>query len=147
MRIGMKLVIGFTVVVGLIISTTLFSLYTYHGIYDDVEALKVDIVPGVIGMMEMESIAIGAHRHLMEFLMHNTEEEEEETWSHVKELRLVALEHLEHETRLGEEAKDLANQRWTAHNGTHSSSLGAASEMNLKASLIIRANFGNSLPK
>jgi len=99
--------VGFALVVGIFIPTTLFSLHTYRRIHQEFEALKKDILPEAILMMEMETIATETHRHLMEYLMHAATEaqEEKEARSGIKRLGSAALEHLEHETHIGEQEK------------------------------------------
>ncbi|MBW1873404.1 MAG: MCP four helix bundle domain-containing protein, partial [Deltaproteobacteria bacterium] len=112
MKISAKLTLGFAIVVGLIVPTALFSLYTYHQIHEEFEALKGDIVPGAVAMMEMESTASEAHRHLMEYLMHEAtkKEEEQAARSNFDLLRNAALKHLKHKTHIGAEEKAEAEQ-------------------------------------
>ena len=112
MKISTRMTVGFAVVVGMIIPSALFSLRTYRRIHQEFEVLKEDILPGAVLMMEMETITTETHRHLMEYLMHEATEaqEEEEARSGLKQLRSIALEHLEHETHIGKQEKDKAVQ-------------------------------------
>ena len=125
MKISTRLVVGFAIVVGLIIPGAVFSLYTYHQIHEKFEVLKGDIVPGVIAMSEMDAATGEAHRHLMEYLAHPAEEEEnEEAQSILKKLENAGLAHLEYEKHIGQKERGQAAELLTRIRAFSSALLG-----------------------
>lgn len=74
MKIRTKLVIGFAIVAGLIIPTTVFSLYTYHEMHELYGELPRDIIPGTVTITEMDSALNEAQVHLIKYFVHVADE-------------------------------------------------------------------------
>ncbi|MCK4829857.1 PAS domain S-box protein, partial [bacterium] len=110
MKVRAKLGLGFLVVVLLIWVTVFFAGNTYSNIDEEFQLLREDIVPDVIAMSEMEMAANKAAHEVMDYVINGDEESKQITLSATEYLEKLGLEHLEHETHIGQEEQKVAEE-------------------------------------
>ena len=116
MRVGLRLIIGFLVVIVFIWATAFSARRTYSDIHEKVELLSEDIVPGAIAMAEMHTTAVIVAREIMDYIRHGTKEAEERLQTAMGNLKKFGLIHLEHETHIGQEEQKAAAELVTLIN-------------------------------
>ncbi len=108
MKTGVKLTLGFSFIVLAMLLTVAFCLNTGKKIHEEFEALKDDIIPGAITMVEMDRAAINVIHETMEYIIHS--EEEEAIMASLKLLKKAGTEHLKHEKYIGVDEKKEAEE-------------------------------------
>ena len=110
MKIRTKVTVVFLFVILLIWVTVLFAQNTYTVIHQEFELLEEDIIPGAIAMSEMENTANEASHEVMDYVVFGEEESKQIVLSATKDLEELGLEHLEHETHIGQEEQKVAEE-------------------------------------
>lgn len=110
MKVRTKLTVGFLVIVLILWTTVFLAVNTYSKIHDKFELLEADIIPGEIAMSEMEMLANEAAHELMDYVVFGGEEDKQITLSATKDLEMRGLEHLQHETHIGQEEQKVAEE-------------------------------------
>lgn len=110
MKVRTKLTVGFLIIVFLIWATVFFAINTYTSIHQEFEALEGDIIPGAIAMGDMENAANEAAHELMDYVVFGEEESKQIILSVTKDLEEAGLEHLQHETHIGQEEQKVAEE-------------------------------------
>ena len=110
MRVGLRLIIGFLVVIVFIWATAFSAIRTYSDIHERVELLNKAIVPGAIAMAEMHTTAIIVAQEIMDYILHGEEEAEAKLQSAMGSLKKFGLNHLEHATHIGQEEQKAAEE-------------------------------------
>ena len=102
MKVGSRLAVGFLLVILCIWAIILLTRGTYIKIHQEVELLKEDIVPGTIVMAEMHRTAFEIAHQVMDYIVHTEEGAKEKLQSSISYIKKLGLEHLKHETHLGQ---------------------------------------------
>ena len=102
MKVGSRLAIGFSLVILCIWAIILLARGTYSKIHQEVELLKVDIVPGTIVMTEMHRTAFEIAHQVMDYIVHSEEGTKGQLQSKIEYIKKLGLEHLQHERHLGQ---------------------------------------------
>jgi len=111
MKMCVKLALGFSVSVLILLLAIAFCLNIGVKIHGEFEILKEDIVPGAIAMGSMDGTCQQIAHDLMDYMVAAGEEEEEEAVRvGLSLLTKASSEHIEHETHIGEEEKKEAGE-------------------------------------
>jgi len=105
MRVGTKLLIGFSAVVLLMWILIAVHLNSYGDVAAEFKLLKEDIVPGAIAMTEMDRAAWEAAHGIAEYIAHGDPNAEQTVQTALEVLTKAGRDHLAHETHIGEEEK------------------------------------------
>ncbi|MHC4750193.1 MAG: PAS domain S-box protein [Planctomycetota bacterium] len=97
MRIGIKLTIGFSLVVLSILITAGLSLSVYRKINEKCIELKDDIKPNVVAMMQLYKAIVDLDHWSMTYVLDSHDEHKQKVQSAIEHLEKVGIEHLEDE--------------------------------------------------
>ncbi len=110
MKLGARFAIGFSIVMLCIWATVFAARSTYTDIHEEFALLEEDIIPGAIAMSEMGILANGIAHSTMDYMYSGEEEVKQTILSATGQLKNLGLEHLEHETHIGQEEQKEAEE-------------------------------------
>jgi len=110
MKVGLRLAVGFFLVIMCIWATVFFAENTYKKIHEEFEQLNEDVIPGAIVTAEMQTTAVMIAYEFMKYILHGKEEAEKKLHSAMESLTKIGLTHLEHETHIGQEEQNAAEE-------------------------------------
>jgi len=110
MKLGARFAIGFSIVMLCIWATVFAARSTYTDIDEEFALLEEDIIPGAIAMSEMGILANGIAHSTMDYMYSGEEEVKQTILSATGQLKNLGLEHLEHETHIGQEEQKEAEE-------------------------------------
>jgi len=109
MKTGVKLTLGFSFIVLTMLLTVAFCLNTGKKMHEEFEALKDDIMPGALAMVQMEGASQQIAHDLMDYMV-AASEEEEAVMAGLEVLTKAGTKHLEHEKHIGVDEKKEAEE-------------------------------------
>ena len=110
MRVGLRLIIGFLVVIVFIWATAFSASRIYSDIQKRAALLSEGIVPGVIAMAEMYTTTVNVANEIMDYILHGKKEAKERLQTSMGNLKKFGLNHLENERHIGKEAQQAAKK-------------------------------------
>ena len=110
MRISTKLTAGFSLVILSILLTAGLSLSVYREINEKCIALRDEIKPNVVAMMQLYNAIIDLHHWSMTYALYGQEEHKQKVQSAIEHTEKIALEHLEHEKPHGQVKQIMAEE-------------------------------------
>ena len=108
MKTGVKLTLGFSFIVLTMLLTVAFCLNTGKKMHEEFEALKDDIMPGALAMVQMEGASQQIAHDLMDYMV--AASEEEAVMAGLEVLTKAGTKHLEHEKHIGVDEKKEAEE-------------------------------------
>ncbi len=108
MKVGTRLAVGFTTLFLAMVLVAILSLGTYTKIHERFAALRDDIVPGAIAMVEMATEANRAARKTTDYALVGEDEDKHLAQRALENLEKAGLAHLHHEAHIGLEEQRVA---------------------------------------
>jgi PAS domain S-box-containing protein len=107
-KVTAKLTVGFLIVVLLIWVTVYFAQNTYNRMQAEFEVVEEDIVPGVVAMAQMETLANQIAYETVAYINTGKEGDKQAVILATEQLEAVGQEYLAHEKLIGPEAEEPA---------------------------------------